>query len=125
WAAPTTLVGLVAGLLTLCTGGRVQRRCGALEFHGGFSRWLGRRCGFSAMTLGPVIIGLDPPGPAFCPGHGEAHVRPVERWGGRVGVPPRPPGRPAPGRGGGAATTTATPVSSATPAAPAARASDT
>ena len=24
WAAPTTVVGLVAGLLTLCTGGRVQ-----------------------------------------------------------------------------------------------------
>src|SRR5579884_766714 len=61
WAAPTTMVGLLAGALTLGTGGRVQRRRGALEFHGGFSRWLGKRRGFGAMTL--------------------AHVRQVERWG--------------------------------------------
>jgi hypothetical protein len=82
WAAPTTLVGLVAGCLTLCTGGGVQRHAGALEFHGGFSRWLGRRCGFSAMTLGHVIIGLDPLALAFCREHEQAHVRQVERWGG-------------------------------------------
>jgi vacuolar iron transporter family protein len=82
WAAPTTLVGLFAGLLTLCTGGRVQRRRGALEFHGGFSGWLGRRCGFSAMTLGHAIIGLDPLALEFCRNHEQAHVRQVERWGG-------------------------------------------
>jgi len=82
WAAPTTLVGLVAGLLTLCSGGRVQRRSGALEFHGGFSRWMGQRCGFSAMTLGHVIIGRDPLALEFCRQHEQAHVRQVERWGG-------------------------------------------
>jgi hypothetical protein len=82
WAAPTTLVGLVAGLLTLCTGGRVQCRRGALEFYGGFSRWLGRLCGFSAMTLGHAIIGVDAPALAFCREHEQAHVRQVERWGG-------------------------------------------
>jgi hypothetical protein len=81
WAAPTTLVGLVAGLLTLCTGGRVQRRRGALEFHGGFARWLADRCRFSAMTLGHVIIGRDPWCLAFCRDHEQAHVRQVERWG--------------------------------------------
>ena len=59
WAAPTTLVGLTAGLLTLCTGGTVQRRRGTLEFHGGLSRWFADRIGFGAMTLGHVIIGRD------------------------------------------------------------------
>ena len=32
WAAPTTLVGLFAGLLTLCTGGSVQRRAARSGF---------------------------------------------------------------------------------------------
>lgn len=82
WASPTTLVGLLAGVLTLCTGGRVQRRCGALEFHGGFSRWLGCHWGFSAMTLGHVIIGRDRWCLDFCREHEQAHVRQVERWGG-------------------------------------------
>ncbi len=81
WAAPTTLVGLIAGLLTLCTGGRVQVQRGALEFHGGLSRWLGRLCGFSAMTLGHIIIGVDAWALAFCREHEQAHVRQVERWG--------------------------------------------
>ena len=81
WAAPTTAVGLLAGLLTLGTGGGVQCRRGALEFHGGFSRWLGRVCGFSAMTLGHVIIGVDLWSLAFCREHEQAHVRQAERWG--------------------------------------------
>ena len=81
WAAPTTSVGLLAGLLTLCTGGRVQRRCGALEFHGGFSLWLARVGGFSAMTLGHVIIGRDELALDSCREHEQAHVRQVERWG--------------------------------------------
>ena len=57
WAAPTTMVGLLAGTLTLCTGGRAQVRRGAVEFYGGFARWLAEKWGFSAMTLGHVIIG--------------------------------------------------------------------
>jgi hypothetical protein len=81
WAAPTTLVGLVAGALTLCSGGRVQRRSGALEFHGGFSSWMAGRFRFSAMTLGHVIIGLDVSALDFCREHEQAHVRQVERWG--------------------------------------------
>jgi hypothetical protein len=81
WAAPTTLVGLVAGTLTLCTGGRVQLERGAIEFYGGFSRWLAEKCGFSAMTLGHVIIGRDTWCLAFCRDHEQAHVRQVERWG--------------------------------------------
>ena len=81
WAAPTTMVGLVAGALTLCSGGRVQRRRGALEFHGGFSSWLADRWRFSAMTLGHVIVGRDAWCLEFCREHEQAHVRQVERWG--------------------------------------------
>jgi hypothetical protein len=81
WASPTTLVGLVAGILTLSSGGRVQCRRGALEFHGGFSRWFADTIGFSAMTLGHVIIGRDPWCLEFCRDHEQAHVRQVERWG--------------------------------------------
>ncbi len=81
WAAPTTLVGMVAGALTLGTGGRVQRRRGALEFHGGFARWFAYRIGFDAMTLGHVILGRN----ALCldvlRDHEQAHVRQAERWG--------------------------------------------
>nr|WP_309377802.1 VIT1/CCC1 transporter family protein [Paludisphaera borealis] len=81
WAAPTTLVGLAAGLLTLVTGGRGQVRSGALEFYGGFATWLARAVGFGAMTLGHVILGRD----ALCldlfRDHEQAHVRQVERWG--------------------------------------------
>jgi hypothetical protein len=81
WAAPTSLVGLAAGFLTVCSGGRVQRRRGALEFHGGFSRWFAERFGFSAMTLGHVIIGRDPWCLEVCRDHEQAHVRQVETWG--------------------------------------------
>jgi hypothetical protein len=83
WAAPTTCVGLLAGALTLATGGRVQRRRGALEFHGGFSRWfLSRRMVMaSAMTLGHIIIGRDEGCLDACRDHEQAHVRQVERWG--------------------------------------------
>ena len=84
WAAPTTLVGLVAGGLTLATGGGVQVRRGALEFHGGFSRWfLERRLvSASAMTLGHAIIGRDGRCLDSCRDHEQAHVRQVELWGG-------------------------------------------
>ena len=34
------------------------------------------------MTLGHVIIGLDPGALEFCRDHEQAHVRQVERWGG-------------------------------------------
>ena len=40
-----------------------------------------RKWGFSAMTLGHVIIGRDPWCLEFCRDHEQAHVRQVERWG--------------------------------------------
>jgi hypothetical protein len=81
WAAPTTAVGVVAGVLTLCSGGKAQCRCGALEFHGGFARWFAEKGGFSAMTLGHVIIGRDSWSLEVCRAHEQAHVRQVEHWG--------------------------------------------
>jgi hypothetical protein len=81
WAAPTTLVGVLAGALTLCTGGRAQIRRGTLEFHGGFALWFATTCRFSAMTLGHVIIGRDTCCLTRCRDHEQAHVRQVERWG--------------------------------------------
>ncbi len=81
WAAPTTLVGLLAGILALGTGGKVQVRRGALEFHGGFATWFADRIGFDAMTLGHAILGRD----AVCledvRDHEQGHVRQAERWG--------------------------------------------
>jgi hypothetical protein len=83
WAAPTTAVGLVAGALTLATRGRAQVRRGAIEFHGGFARWLLTRTPVraSAMTLGHVIIGRDEDCLDFCRDHEQVHVRQVEAWG--------------------------------------------
>lgn len=84
WAAPTSLVGLAAGLLTLGSGGRVQRCGGALEFHGGFAAWFLKRrvVAASAMTLGHVILGRDTTCLDVCRDHEQAHVRQVELWGG-------------------------------------------
>jgi hypothetical protein len=81
WAAPTTLVGLTAGLLALLTGGRVQRRRGALEFHGGFATWFGDVIGFDAMTLGHAILGRCAIMLDVLRDHEQAHVRQVEVWG--------------------------------------------
>jgi len=84
WASPTSLVGLTAGVLTLCSGGRAQRRQGALEFHGGFARWFLEHpvVSASAMTLGHVILGRDENALDACRDHEQAHVRQAERWGG-------------------------------------------
>ncbi len=58
---------------------QIQR--GVLEFHGGFAWWLTERVGFSAMTLGHVIIGHDLWSLSLVRDHEQAHVRQVERWG--------------------------------------------
>jgi hypothetical protein len=81
WAAPTTLVGLIAGAMTLGSGGRVQHRQGALEFHGGFATWFAEVIGFGAVTLGHAIIGRDQWSLDDCRKHEQAHIRQVERWG--------------------------------------------
>ncbi len=83
WAAPTTAVGMLAGGLTLATGGKAQRRQGALEFHGGLARWLLAKSPIraSAVTLGHVILGRDTECLDGCRSHEQVHVRQAERWG--------------------------------------------
>jgi hypothetical protein len=83
WASPNTAVGLVAGMLALASGGRGQRRRGAIEFHGGFARWFLEQTPIraSAMTLGHVILGRDTECLDRCRDHEQVHVRQAERWG--------------------------------------------
>ena len=83
WALPTSLPGLLVGVLTLATRGRVRRHAGVLEVWGGFSRWLleSTPVRARAMTLGHVILGRDLDCLDDCRDHEMVHVRQVERWG--------------------------------------------
>ncbi len=83
WASPWTAVGLAVGVLGLFTGGRVQRRCGIIEFSGGAVTWLLRRYPLhpAAMTLGHVVLGQCPTTLDSCRTHELVHVRQYERWG--------------------------------------------
>lgn len=85
WASPATLLGLLIGLVGLLTGGAVQRRGPVLEFSGGAVRGLLRRApvvrGASAMTLGHVVLGLDPQALDATREHELVHVAQYELWG--------------------------------------------
>jgi hypothetical protein len=85
WAAPSSLVGFLLGVLAWSLGARAHVREGALEFGGGrlgaaLSR-LPAGWGFSAITFGHVILGLDHATLAECRAHEQVHVRQYERWG--------------------------------------------
>jgi hypothetical protein len=83
WAAPTTSVGLLVGALTLISGGRGRVREGTLEFHGGFTTWLLDKTPIraAAMTLGHVILGINPYWLDRLRPHEQVHVRQAEMWG--------------------------------------------
>lgn len=83
WVLPSTALGLTAGLIGLCTGGRCRQVGHTLEFHGGFVTWLLERTPISAagMTLGHVILGLSPTVLDIVRPHEWVHVRQYERWG--------------------------------------------
>ncbi len=84
WAAPWSAVGLVAGLVGVMTGGRVQRRAGLLEFHGGAVTWLLQhmpRIEPLAMTLGHTVLGQSAAALDLCRRHELVHVRQYEQWG--------------------------------------------
>lgn len=89
WASPYTLLGILVGLLGLATGGGVQLRRGAVEFHGGLVRWLLARVpgigGALAMTLGHTILGQTPAALDITRDHEHVHVRQFERWGPLMG----------------------------------------
>lgn len=83
WAAPCSLLGLAVAAATVATGGRVRRRGGVVEIHGGAARWLlehfpGRP---AAMTLGHTVLGLTEVALDISREHELVHVRQYERWG--------------------------------------------
>jgi hypothetical protein len=79
WAAPITLAGLVAGVLS---GARPRVHDGVILFApaGGITAAVIRRRGFAATGLGHVVIALAEPSPALL-AHELAHVRQAERLG--------------------------------------------
>lgn len=85
WASPYTLFGLAVGIAGLCSGGKVRRRCGVLEFYGGAVSWFVRHLpgGFlvSAITFGHVILGRSADCLERSRAHELVHVRQYERWG--------------------------------------------
>jgi len=85
WAAPYTLLGLLLGGVAMLCGASAHRHLGVLEFSGGR---IGKRMarvpqpfGFSAMTLGHVILAVDRSALAQLRLHEHVHVRQYERWG--------------------------------------------
>lgn len=85
WAAPYTAVGLLLGTVGLLFGGRWRVEGGVLEFMGGrLGRAVARLpqpLGFSAMTLGHVILAVDGIALSGLRQHERVHVRQYERWG--------------------------------------------
>lgn len=83
WASPGTLLGLVVGVLGLCTGSFARRVGPTLEFWGGLvtkllaSRWLHAR----GMTLGHVVIGVSAAALDEVRSHEWVHIRQYECWG--------------------------------------------
>lgn len=80
WAAPMTLVGLVGALTT---GGRVRRTTDGLlvvaDARGPLAAQMRRR-GFSATTLGQVVIAVSEPSEALM-AHERVHARQAEHLG--------------------------------------------
>ena len=83
WASPATAIGLALGALGLLTGGRMQRRCGIIEFYGGAVAAFLERFPREpiAMTLGHVVLGRYASCLDVCREHELVHVRQYERWG--------------------------------------------
>ena len=85
WTSPNTLLGLAFGIVSLCFGTKAQRRAGCIEFFGGPVSWFLNHVppggSSSAMTLGHVILGLNPKVLEVVRKHEQVHVRQYERWG--------------------------------------------
>ena len=85
WAIPYTLLGLLLGGVAVLLGGTARRHHGVIEIYGGRAgaavARLPRLFGFSAMTLGHVILAVDRSALAQLRRHEHVHVRQYERWG--------------------------------------------
>lgn len=85
WASPYTLIGLLIGAMGLITGGRVQVRGCAIEFHGGFVKWFVSHLPPGkytlAFTLGHTILGQSDVSLDIARTHEWVHVRQFQQWG--------------------------------------------
>lgn len=85
WAFPATCIGLLFVPLAWLSGGRSEVIWGVIEVHGGLvARLLGGigvTRGWTAMTLGHVVLGRNQQCLARCRAHERVHVRQYERWG--------------------------------------------
>jgi hypothetical protein len=85
WASPYTLLGLVIGMIGLCTGGRARIRGRIIEFYGGAVTWLVRHLPGGeftfAFTLGHTVCGQTAESLDIARTHEMVHVRQFERWG--------------------------------------------
>jgi hypothetical protein len=85
WAAPATLAGVCLSVAALAIGARPRIVDGCVEVAGGrIARciaWLPRRCRFTAITFGHMIIGCDHEALSAFRRHEHVHVRQYERWG--------------------------------------------
>jgi len=89
WASPYTLLGLVLGVIGLCTGSHVRIRGGVVEFYGGRVKWLLQQFplveGAMAFTLGHTVFGQTDAALDISHHHELVHVRQFERWGPLMG----------------------------------------
>jgi hypothetical protein len=89
WASPYTVLGLLIGLIGICTGGRARVRGPVIEFYGGGVKWLLHRFPHGqytlAFTLGHTVLGQTDAALDICREHELVHVRQFERWGPLMG----------------------------------------
>jgi len=85
WAAPYTVPGLLLGAAAVLAGASWRKHHGVIEVFGGrigaAIAGLPPALGFSAMTLGHVILAVDRSALAQLRLHEHVHVRQYERWG--------------------------------------------
>jgi hypothetical protein len=89
WASPYTLLGLLLGMVGLCTGGHARIRAGVIEFYGGGLKWLIQQFPNGqftlAITFGHTILGQSDAALDISQEHELVHVRQYERWGPLMG----------------------------------------
>jgi hypothetical protein len=89
WASPYTLLGLLLGGLSLCTGARARIRGRVIEFYGGSVKWLINRLPDGqfvlAFTLGHTVFGQTDAALDISRDHELVHVRQFEIWGPLMG----------------------------------------
>jgi hypothetical protein len=89
WASPYTLLGLLLGVIGLCTGGCARIRGRVIEFYGGGVKRILQRFPNGeftlAFTLGHTVLGQTDAALDISREHELVHVRQYERWGPLMG----------------------------------------